>query len=193
MGFFIAPYCVLIPGLVDLCSNSFLGTQQMLLHEKHVITLFEKILHYQCFSFSIWGLSSVYKHCVYLIFIFCQQFGSRSIFLQIYKIILTLNVPIPTKVVCFSHLLKCLRSLYGKQCEPRSDCSYRAVCSGSMLFASILNLSVMLEHYLQQTSADNIFRCIFFLGALRVNYDQEKGGGKISAVPLPNMSLHRSR
>ena len=37
------------------------------------------------------------------------------------------------------------------------------VCSGSMLFASILNLSVMLGNYLQQTtSADNIFRCIFF-------------------------------
>ena len=44
-----------------------------------------------------------------------------------------------------------------------------AVCSGSMLFASILNLSVMLFNYLQQrTSADDIFRCIFFLGALRV-------------------------
>ena len=46
-----------------------------------------------------------------------------------------------------------------------------AVCSGSTLFASILNLSVMLENYLQQTtSADDIFRCIFFLGALRDNY-----------------------
>ena len=36
---------------------------------------------------------------------------------------LTLNAPIATKVVCFSCLLKCLRSLYGKQCGPRSDCS----------------------------------------------------------------------
>ena len=36
----------------------------------------------------------------------------------------TLNGPIATKVVCLSHLLKCLRSLYGKQCGPRSDCSY---------------------------------------------------------------------
>ena len=44
-----------------------------------------------------------------------------------------------------------------------------AVCSGSTLFASILNSSVILGNYLQQiTSADNIFRCIFFLGALRV-------------------------
>ena len=69
----------------------------------------------------------------------------------------TLKVPIATKVVCFSCLLKCLRSLFGKQCGPRS-------CSGSTLFASILNLSVMLGNYLQQTTtADDIFRCIFFL------------------------------
>ena len=39
-----------------------------------------------------------------------------------------------------------------------------AVCSGSTLFASILNSSVLLGNYLQQTtSADDIFRCIFFL------------------------------
>ena len=44
-----------------------------------------------------------------------------------------------------------------------------AVCSGSTLFASLLNSSVMLVNYLQQTtSAEDIFRCIF-LGALRVN------------------------
>ena len=37
-----------------------------------------------------------------------------------------------------------------------------AVCSGSTLFASILNTSVMQGDYLQQTtSADDIFRCIF--------------------------------
>ena len=40
----------------------------------------------------------------------------------------------------------------------------RAVCSGSTLFASILNSSVMLGNYLQQTTtADDIFRCIFIL------------------------------
>ena len=39
-----------------------------------------------------------------------------------------------------------------------------ALCSGSRLFASILYLSVMLGNHLQQTtSADNIFRCFFFL------------------------------
>ena len=39
-----------------------------------------------------------------------------------------------------------------------------AVCSGSMLFTYILNSSVLLGKYLQQTtSADDSFRCIFFL------------------------------
>ena len=36
------------------------------------------------------------------------------------------------------------------------------VCSGSTLFASTLNSSVMLGNFLQQTtSAEDIFRCIF--------------------------------
>ena len=51
--------------------------------------------------------------------------------------------------------------------DPDQTAPIGAVCSGSTLFASILNLSVMLGNYLQQrTSADDIFRCIF--GALRV-------------------------
>ena len=65
--------------------------------------------------------------------------------------IIPVNAPIATKVVCFSRLLKCL-SLSG------------AICSESTLFASMLNLSVMVGNYLQQmTSADDICRCIFFL------------------------------
>ena len=48
--------------------------------------------------------------------------------------------------------------------DPDQTAPIGAVCSGSMRFASILNLSVMLGNYLQQmTSADEIFRCIFFL------------------------------
>ena len=74
---------------------------------------------------------------------------------------LTLNVPITAKVVFFSRLLKCLRSLYGKQCGSIPDSS---VCSGSTLFASILDSSVMLGNDLQQTT----FSDAFFLGALRV-------------------------
>ena len=53
--------------------------------------------------------------------------------------------------------------------DPDQTAPNGAVCSGSTLFASILNLSAMLGKYWQQaTSADDIFRCIF-LDALRVN------------------------
>ena len=53
--------------------------------------------------------------------------------------------------------------------DPDQTAPIGAVCSGSTLFASILNSSVMLGNYLQQTtSADDIFKSIFFLGALRV-------------------------
>ena len=46
--------------------------------------------------------------------------------------------------------------------DPEQTAPTGAVCSGSTLFASILNSSVMLGNYLQQTtSADDIFRCIF--------------------------------
>ena len=48
--------------------------------------------------------------------------------------------------------------------DPDQTAPIGAVCFGSTLFASILNLSVMLGNCLQQTTtADNIFRCIFFL------------------------------
>ena len=48
--------------------------------------------------------------------------------------------------------------------DPDQTAPIRAVCSGSTLFASILDSSVMQGNYLQQTTtADNIFRCIFFL------------------------------
>ena len=48
--------------------------------------------------------------------------------------------------------------------DPDQTAPIGAVCSWYMLFASIVNLSVILGKYLQQTtSADDIFRCIFFL------------------------------
>ena len=47
--------------------------------------------------------------------------------------------------------------------DPDQTAPIGAVFYGSTLFASILN-SPMLGNYLQQTtSADDIFRCIFFL------------------------------
>ena len=48
--------------------------------------------------------------------------------------------------------------------DPDQTAPIGAVCSGSTLFISVLNSTVMLDNYLQQTtSADDIFRCIFFL------------------------------
>ena len=48
--------------------------------------------------------------------------------------------------------------------DPDQTAPIGAVCSGSTLFTSILDSSVMLGNYLQQaTSADGIFRCIIFL------------------------------
>ena len=53
--------------------------------------------------------------------------------------------------------------------DPDQTAPIGAVCSGPTVFVSIIKSSVMLGNFLQQTtSADDIFRCIFFLGALRV-------------------------
>ena len=59
--------------------------------------------------------------------------------------------------------------------DPDQTASKGAVCSGSTLFASILNSNVMLGNYLQQTTAADYFsrqhfQMHFFLGALRANY-----------------------
>ena len=63
--------------------------------------------------------------------------------------------------------------------DPDQTAPIGAVCSGSTLFASILNLSVMLGNYLQQTtSADDIFKCIFFLGILRANVHADLFSGQ---------------
>ena len=46
--------------------------------------------------------------------------------------------------------------------DPDQTAPIGAVCSGSTLFAYILDLSVMLGNYMKQTtSADDISRCIF--------------------------------
>ena len=48
--------------------------------------------------------------------------------------------------------------------DPDQTAPIGADCSGSRLFASILNSSVIQVNYMQlTTSADDIFRCIFFL------------------------------
>ena len=55
--------------------------------------------------------------------------------------------------------------------DPDQTAPMGAVCSWSTLLASILYSPVMLSNYLlQTTSADDIFRCIFFLGACMFRY-----------------------
>ena len=57
-----------------------------------------------------------------------------------------------------------LKKPHGKNVDPDQTAPIGAVCTGSTLFASILNSFVMLGNYLQQTiSADDVFRCILFL------------------------------
>ena len=51
--------------------------------------------------------------------------------------------------------------------DPDQTAPIGAVCSGSTLIASILNSSVMLGNYLQQTtSADDTFISIFFMALI---------------------------
>ena len=50
--------------------------------------------------------------------------------------------------------------------DPDQTASIGAVCSGSTLFASILNSSVMLGNYLQQTTSTDDISDAFFSLAL---------------------------
>ena len=58
--------------------------------------------------------------------------------------------------------------------DPDQTAPIGTVCSGSTLFASILNLSVMLGNYLQQKTADenvSFMSVVEFIGSVR------EGGG----------------
>ena len=86
---------------------------------------------------------------------------------------LTLNASIATKVVCFFRLLKCLRSLYGKQCGPRSHCSLfwvHAVCFYTYFVCNVRQL------FAADDFSRRHFQIYFFLGALRVNSIPVSGG-----------------
>ena len=56
--------------------------------------------------------------------------------------------------------------------DPDQTAPIGAVCSGSTLFASILNSPVMLDNYLQQTTSADDISDAFYLGALRVKRDE---------------------
>ena len=56
-----------------------------------------------------------------------------------------------------------LEAFMANSVDPDQTAPIGAVCSGSTLFASIQNLSLLLGNYLRQTTlAEDIFRCIFF-------------------------------
>ena len=81
-----------------------------------------------------------------------------------------------------------------KSVDPDQTASTGAVCSGSTLFASILYSSVMLGNYLQQTtSADDIFKCIFFLGALKVKRSLYKANGDLHCLARVYAGTYRIR
>ena len=129
------PYCVYLYGKIHQNTNGQLGLGEVTWSENGCPPVVPILFYSNSSNFLI-------SHAIFDLV--CSRLSS-----------LTLTAPISSNVFCFSRLLKCLRSLYGKQCGPRS---------GSTLFSSILNLSVMLGDYLQgTTSADVIFRCIFFL------------------------------
>ena len=65
-----------------------------------------------------------------------------------------------------------------------------AVCSGSTLFASILNLSVMLGYYLQDFSRRH-FQMNFFLGALRVKSPSIHGSRGRHGFRTPPLKNHK--
>ena len=53
--------------------------------------------------------------------------------------------------------------------DPDQTAPIGAVCSWSTLFASILNLSVMLGNFCSRRLQQTAFSDAFFIGALRVN------------------------
>ena len=66
--------------------------------------------------------------------------------------------------------------------DPDQTAPIGAVCTGSTLFASILNSSVMLGNYLQQTT----FSDAFFLGPLSFNLGSVQGHFHKKFVVVPN-------
>ena len=69
-------------------------------------------------------------------------------------LLLTLNAPIATKVVCFSRLLK---ASMANNVDQDQTAPIGAVCSGYTLFASILNSSEMLGNYMHHTTFSDAF------------------------------------
>ena len=70
--------------------------------------------------------------------------------------------------------------------DPDQTAPIGTVCSGSTLFASILNSSEILGNYLQQTTHQTTFSDAFFLGSLRVNSSCTDPSGQLRVI-LPTL------
>ena len=72
--------------------------------------------------------------------------------------VLTLKAPMATKVVCFFLSAEMFKKPLWQTMyvDPDQTAPIGEVCSGSTLFASILNLSIMLGNYLQQTTSADV-------------------------------------
>ena len=115
----------------------------------------------------LWPFVYILELMLYISLFFCCFLSQTSPFLWICCLllghllsILALNAPITTKVVCFSRLLKCLRSLYGKQCVPRSDCSYR---SSLFLVHAVCFYTLFVSDVRQLFAADDLSRQHFLM------------------------------
>ena len=85
-----------------------------------------------------------------------------------YKLVCAYSLPLmrqsQQKSSAFLVCWNALEAFMANSVDPDQTAPLGAVCSGTTLFASMLNSSVMFGNYLQQTtSADDIFRCIFSL------------------------------
>ena len=80
--------------------------------------------------------------------------------------------------------------------DPDQTAPIGAVCTGSMLFASTLNSSVMLGNYFADDFSGRHFKCIFFLALILGTKTNHKSAddrfclfGLIFYVPVNNFSV----
>ena len=106
-----------LPGKLDIKSTNLVFSIYMV----YTLIIFNTWIRSNCFLLN----SNVGLFISLFLYDNSCKSGTFGNFIYV-KLVLALNAPIATKVVCFSRLLKCLRSPYGKQCWPRPDCSSRS-------------------------------------------------------------------
>ena len=103
--------------IVIQCFFTFLYEQTQMIAYWYIPNLYLQVVFYVHIERNLSNASSIVLNCSYSHFCCCYCCCTND---------LILNAPNATKIASFSRLLECLRSLYCKQCGPRSDCSYRS-------------------------------------------------------------------